>query len=120
METKTHPPSFTVSLRGYDREEVDEYLDSLAEALGQVEEAEEHSRRLQSHVAKCNSRIRELEDRIRNDAPKSGAALGERIGLLLNAAEERGRGHGHRGPGERGPDRGRRRGARRGSRGAAA
>jgi DivIVA domain-containing protein len=88
METKTHPPSFTVSLRGYDREEVDEYLDSLAEALGQVEEAEEHSRRLQSHVAKCNSRIRELEDRIRNDAPKSGAALGERIGLLLNAAED--------------------------------
>src|SRR3984957_10894265 len=88
METKTNAPSFTVSLRGYDREEVDEYLDALAEALGQVEEAEEHSRRLQSHVAKCNSRIRELEDRISNDAPKSGAALGERIGLLLNAAED--------------------------------
>jgi len=88
METKTQAPSFTVSLRGYDREEVDEYLDSLAEALGQVEEAEEHSRRLQSHVAKCNARIRELEDRIRSDTPKSGAALGERIGLLLTAAEE--------------------------------
>src|SRR3984957_18724456 len=88
METKTNAPSFTVSLRGYDREEVDEYLDSLAEALGQVEEAEEHSRRLQSHVAKCNSRIKELEDRIRNDTPKSGAALGERIGLLLTTAEE--------------------------------
>ncbi len=29
METKTHTPNFTVSLRGYDREEVDEYLDSL-------------------------------------------------------------------------------------------
>jgi DivIVA domain-containing protein len=88
METKTHAPSFTVSLRGYDREEVDEYLDSLAEALAQVEEAEEHSRRLQSHVARCNTRIKELEDRIRSDTPKSGTALGERIGLLLHQAEE--------------------------------
>jgi DivIVA domain-containing protein len=88
METKTNAPSFTVSLRGYDREEVDEYLDSLAEALAQVEEAEAHSRRLQSHVAKCNARIKELEDRIRTDTPRSGAALGERIGLLLHAAEE--------------------------------
>ena len=88
MDTKTNAPSFTVSLRGYDREEVDEYLDSLAEALGQVEEAEAHSRRLQAHVAKCNARIKELEDRIRADTPKSGIALGDRIGLLLNEAEE--------------------------------
>jgi DivIVA domain-containing protein len=88
METKTQPPSFTVSLRGYDREEVDEYLDSLAEALGQVEEAEEHSRKLQAHVTRLNSRIKELEDRIRADTPRSGSALGERIGLLLHEAEE--------------------------------
>jgi DivIVA domain-containing protein len=88
LETKTQPPSFTVSLRGYDREEVDEYLDSLAEALAQVEEAEEHSRRLQAHVARCNSRIKELEDKIRADTPKTGVALGERIGLLLHEAEE--------------------------------
>jgi DivIVA domain-containing protein len=88
MEVKTHVPSFTVSLRGYDREEVDEYLDSLAEALSQVQEAEQHTRRLQSHVARCNARIKELEDRIRTDTPKSGAALGERIGVLLHEAEE--------------------------------
>jgi DivIVA domain-containing protein len=88
LETKTQAPSFTVSLRGYDREEVDEYLDSLAEALAQVEEAEEHSRRLQAHVARCNSRIKELEDKIRADTPRTGAALGERIGLLLHQAEE--------------------------------
>jgi DivIVA domain-containing protein len=89
METKTHAaPSFTVSLRGYDREEVDEYLDSLAEALAQVEEAEERARRLQAHVARCNARIKELEDRIRTDTPRSGVALGERIGLLLREAEE--------------------------------
>jgi DivIVA domain-containing protein len=87
METKP-APSFTVSLRGYDREEVDEYLDSLAEALTQVEEAEERTRRLQAHVARCNARIKELEDRIRTDTPRSGVALGERIGLLLREAEE--------------------------------
>ena len=88
METKTHAPSFTVSLRGYDREEVDEYLDSLAEALGQVEDAEAHARRLQAHVAKCNARIKELEDRLRSETRKNGVALGERIGLLLHEAEE--------------------------------
>jgi DivIVA domain-containing protein len=88
LETKTQAPSFTVSLRGYDREEVDEYLDSLAEALAQVEEAEEHSRRLQAHVARCNTRIKELEDKIRADTPRTGVALGERIGLLLHEAED--------------------------------
>ena len=88
MDTKTNAPSFTVSLRGYDREEVDEYLDSLAEALDQVEEAEAHTRRLQAHVAKCNARIKELEDRIRADTPKSGIALGERIGDPAHEAEE--------------------------------
>ena len=76
MDTKTNAPSFTVSLRGYDREEVDEYLDSLAEALTRVEEAETHTRRLQAHVAKCNARIKDLEDRIRADTPKSAVALG--------------------------------------------
>jgi DivIVA domain-containing protein len=88
MDSKTTAPSFTVSLRGYDREEVDEYLDSLAEALNRVEEAEAHTRRLQAHVTKCNARIKELEDRIRADTPKSGIALGDRIGFLLNEAEK--------------------------------
>ncbi len=88
MDSKANAPSFTVSLRGYDREEVDEYLDSLAEALNQVEEAEAQTRRLQAHVAKCNARIKELEDRIRTDTPRTGIALGERIGQLLHQAEE--------------------------------
>lgn len=88
METKTHNPSFTVSLRGYDREEVDEYLDSLAEALEQVDTAEEHTRQLQSHINRLNSRIRELEDRLSSEKPRSGLAVGERIGILLRQAEE--------------------------------
>lgn len=88
METKTHNPSFTVSLRGYDREEVDEYLDSLAEALDQVETAEDHTRQLQSHINRLNARIRELEDRLSSEKPRSGLAVGERIGILLRQAEE--------------------------------
>lgn len=88
METRNHNPSFTVSLRGYDREEVDEYLDSLAEALEQVESAEEHTRQLQAHINRLNARIKELEDRLGSDSPKSGLLLGERIGILLRQAEE--------------------------------
>ncbi len=88
METNAHNPSFTVSLRGYDREEVDEYLDSLAEALEQVDSAEEHTRQLQAHVNRLNARIKELEDRLATENPKSGMLLGERIGILLRQAEE--------------------------------
>jgi DivIVA domain-containing protein len=88
METKTHNPSFTVSLRGYDREEVDEYLDSLAEALEQVDSAEEHTRQLQLHINRLNARIKELEDRLSSEKPRSGVAVGERIGILLRQAEE--------------------------------
>jgi DivIVA domain-containing protein len=88
METKTHNPSFTVSLRGYDREEVDDYLDSLAEALEQVDSAEEHTRKLQSHINRLNARIKELEDRLSSEKPRSGLAVGDRIGILLRQAEE--------------------------------
>ena len=88
METKTHNPSFTVSLRGYDREEVDDYIDSLAEAMEQVDDAEEHNRRLQAHINRLNARIKELEDRISSDSPRTGVVVGERIGILLREAED--------------------------------
>jgi DivIVA domain-containing protein len=88
MESKTTAPSFTVSLRGYDRLEVDEYLDSLAEALGQVELAEDRNRAMQAHVDRLNARIAELEQRISADVPRSGAVLGERIAIILRSAEE--------------------------------
>jgi DivIVA domain-containing protein len=88
MESKTTAPSFTVSLRGYDRMEVDEYLDSLAEAMGQVEVAEDRNRGLQAHIEQLTARIADLEERIRSDVPRTGAVLGERISLILRAAEE--------------------------------
>jgi len=88
METKSHSPSFTVSLRGYDREEVDHYIDSLAEALEQVDDSSEQNRRLHAHINQLNARIKELEDRIHAEAPRTGALVGERIGILLREAEE--------------------------------
>jgi DivIVA domain-containing protein len=87
METKTQLPSFNVSLRGYDREEVDEYLDSVADALGHVEDATEHNRRLQAHVNRLNARIKELEDQAKSNVPRTGVVLGERVGLIINEAE---------------------------------
>lgn len=88
MEPKTLSPTFTVSLRGYDRMEVDEYLDSLSDALGQVEHSREQVRQHQAVIAKLKGRIVELEDRINSDTPRTGAVLGERIGLLLRQAED--------------------------------
>jgi DivIVA domain-containing protein len=89
METKTpQPPSFTVSLRGYDREEVDDYIDSLAEALGQVDLAKEQNRRLHAHIDRLTARIKELEERISSDTPRTAGLAAERIAILLRAAED--------------------------------
>jgi DivIVA domain-containing protein len=88
MQTKTQAPSFTVSLRGYDRLEVDEYLDSLAEALGRVELANEQTRGLEAENERLRSRIADLERRILSEPPSGGAVAGERVSLILRAAEE--------------------------------
>ena len=86
MEART-APSFNTAIRGYDREEVDEYVDSLAKALEDLEESEERARKLQQHLTRLNARIHELEDRIKTETPRTTGALGERISLLLAAAE---------------------------------
>lgn len=87
MEARNTTPSFTTAIRGYDREEVDEYVDSLAKAMEDLEEAEEQNRRLQSHLSRLNARIHELEDRIKTETPLTAGALGERITLVLTEAE---------------------------------
>lgn len=88
METKTHAPSFTVSLRGYDRMEVDDYLDSLSDALGRVQVAQQSTEQMQYEIVRLRARVAELEERIRTESPKTGAALGERISLILQEAED--------------------------------
>lgn len=88
MQTNTHSPSFNVSLRGYDREEVDEYLDSLAEALDHIDDAEAQNTRLQNHINRLNLRIKELENQLIDCAPRTGVFVGDRVTSILREAEE--------------------------------
>jgi len=87
MDTQTQAPSFTISLRGYDRDEVDRYLHSMSDSIEHLEDAHEQNRRLQGHINRLNARIKDLEERIHADTPRTGAVLGERISLLLESAE---------------------------------
>jgi cell division septum initiation protein DivIVA len=84
-------PRFTVSLRGYDKDEVDEYLESLAthatDADGELMAYRQRSRDLESEVQRLGSRVRELEDAIRTETPHTVRAIGERITLILSEAE---------------------------------
>jgi cell division septum initiation protein DivIVA len=84
-------PRFTLSLRGYDKDEVDEYLESLSahtvEVDARIGEYEERYRRLDSERQRLLSRIAELEAAIRSETPHTVRALGERITLILSEAE---------------------------------
>ncbi len=84
-------PSFTVTLRGYDKDEVDEYIDSLrdshdgdAEALA---DADSRSQFLESEVRRMTGRVGDLERALRSETPRSIDALGERLVLILDQAE---------------------------------
>jgi DivIVA domain-containing protein len=85
-------PSFTISLRGYDKEEVDEYVDSLrdghdvdAEAL---EEAGATIARLEDENSRLAERANDLESCLRVETPRSIFALGQRLTLILEQAED--------------------------------
>lgn len=88
MQTRTQTPNFTITLRGYDREEVDRYLDSLGSSLDDNEDLQERNHRLQAQTQRLSARVKELEELLQAEPPKSGAALGQRIGMLLHQAEE--------------------------------
>src|ERR1700733_3268107 len=85
-------PRFTVSLRGYDKEEVDRYLATLSERTTQTEdqlyELQEQNRYLEEEHARLAARVEELEVAIRSETPHTVGALGERITLILNEVEE--------------------------------
>lgn len=84
-------PRFTVSLRGYDKDEVDDYLESLAahatDSDGELMAHRQRSRDLESEVQRLGGRVRELEDAIRTETPHTVRAIGERITLILSEAE---------------------------------
>jgi cell division septum initiation protein DivIVA len=85
-------PRFTVSLRGYDKDEVDTYLESMSERTTQADdqlyELTEQARFLEAEHERLCDRVEELESAIRSETPHTVGALGERITLILNQAEE--------------------------------
>lgn len=84
-------PTFTKAMRGYDIEEVDEYVDALRESEDEhaqvLEEAEAARRSLSAEVEGLRERIAELVACVRSETPRSIAALGERLTLVLEEAE---------------------------------
>jgi DivIVA domain-containing protein len=84
-------PRFTLSLRGYDKDEVDDYLESLAahasDADGALLSARDRMRQLEAEIQRLSARVAELEDAIRGEVPHTVKAIGERITLILGEAE---------------------------------
>src|SRR5579875_3246760 len=84
-------PRFTLSLRGYDKDEVDDYLESVSarssEADTQLYECHERARSLEGENNRLLARIDELEEAIRHETPHTVRALGERITLILSEAQ---------------------------------
>jgi DivIVA domain-containing protein len=85
-------PRFTVSLRGYDKEEVERYLATVSERSSQTDdqlyELQEQNRYLEEEHERLAARVEELEGAIRSETPHTVGALGQRITLILNEAEE--------------------------------
>ncbi len=85
-------PTFTIALRGYDKDQVDHYLENLCERTSETDnelfDLQEQSRYLETEHQRLGRRIEELEGAIRSETPHTVAALGERITLILTEAEE--------------------------------
>ncbi len=83
---------FTLTFRGYDKAEVDDYVESLwdrqAETTSALEEAEEAIVSLEAKVQAHVQRVADLESCVRDENPRTIAALGERVTLILEQAED--------------------------------
>jgi cell division septum initiation protein DivIVA len=95
MTTELTPettPEFSVTVRGYDRAQVDEYIDWIREWLGnatsRMKAAEGESAQLRDQLHRLQERLNDLEAERGHDSPKSVAALGDRVTRILQLAEE--------------------------------
>jgi DivIVA domain-containing protein len=83
---------FTLTFRGYDKAEVDEYLESVwdrqAEMTTALDEADETIVSLETQLHRQAQRVADLESCVRDESPRTIAALGERVTLILEQAEE--------------------------------
>jgi vacuolar-type H+-ATPase subunit H len=84
-------PSFTVTLRGYDKDEVDEYIESVRESqeheIDGRADAESRVQFLESELRRMSNRVSELETSVLSETPRSIEGLGQRLALILEHAE---------------------------------
>ena len=90
-------PDFAMALRGYDRLQVDDYLERqqrwAAEVEARLADAEQRASSSGAAAAALRSRVNELEAKQQEEAdgpPRSIAALGDRVGLILQTAWDAG------------------------------
>jgi hypothetical protein len=90
-------PDFAMALRGYDRLQVDDYLERQQRWAADVEvrlaDAEQRAVSGEAAARALRARVAELEAKQEEDAdgpPRSIAALGDRVGLILQTAWDAG------------------------------
>jgi hypothetical protein len=85
-------PEFATSIRGYDRIQVDDYVDTLREwldtATARMQAAEGEAVQLREQVGRLRQHASELESEANQQPPRSLAAAGDRIARILALAEE--------------------------------
>ncbi len=85
-------PQFAVTVRGYDRAHVDDYVDTLREWLAnatqRMEAAEFESGQLREQVVLLRTRLAQLERQLNDGPPRTIEALGDRVSAILLLAEE--------------------------------
>ncbi|MDQ6616267.1 MAG: DivIVA domain-containing protein [Actinomycetota bacterium] len=85
-------PQFAVTVRGYDRAQVDDYVDTLREWLGnatlRMEAAESESSQLREQVMLFRTRLAQLDQQLSANPPRTIEALGDRVARILLLAEE--------------------------------
>jgi hypothetical protein len=90
-------PDFAMALRGYDRLQVDDYLERqqrwAAEVVNRLGDAERRAEASEAAASTLRSRLADLEAKHAEDAdgpPRSIAALGDRVGRILQTAWDAG------------------------------
>lgn len=92
MPTIELAQEFAVTVRGYDRAQVDSYVDTLREWLGnatfRMEASEAENSALREQVVMLRTRVAQLEQQVTDNPPRTIEALGDRVCRILILAEE--------------------------------
>lgn len=85
-------PTFDLTLRGYDRRQVDEYLDRLEQTLSAAQADRDagraHTAALQRQVEELQAAVNSSRQKLLESTRPTYAGLGERVAQLLRLAEE--------------------------------